>query len=300
MKTSVIQVHDMLSVLSVDEVEERIGGVPGVDSATVNYAAGNATVRYDETRLEVADIKVIVHQRGPQPAGESPPVDGNEHEPARKPDAVPTPKVAPASASKPEAAMPKTSTVAAAAVPPVTVPAGNGQQDKTAPITQPSTPEPAAPKAAPAAMPAPIVRAGDGQQDKATPSAPSSATVAAPPKPSSVAPAAKPSMPVAAAPKAAPDAKSPTPTAAEPKPDSWKVHALSLTVTLSVAYTLCAIFDVLFPPFGLLAALAPASPLPISGSPLAYLTGFALFTVAGFVFGALHGIAWEFWSKRLR
>ena len=284
MRTSVIELHDLLSVLTVDEVEKRIGGVPGVDSATVNYAAGNATVRYDETRLEVADIKVMVHQRGPQPAGESLTVDGNEHEPARKPDAVPTPKVAPASASKPEAAMPKTSTVAAAAVPPVTVPAGDGQQDKTAPIAQPSTPEPAAPKAAPAAMAAPIIRAGDGQQDKATPSAPPSATVAAPPKPSPVAPAAKPS----------------TPTAAEPKPDSWKVHALSLTVTLSVAYTLCAIFDVLFPPFGLLAALAPASPLPISGSPLAYLTGFALFTVAGFVFGALHGIAWEFWSKRLR
>ena len=73
-----------------------------------------------------------------------------------------------------------------------------------------------------------------------------------------------------------------------------------MAVTVGVAYTLCAIFDVLFPPFGLLAALAPASPLPISGSPLAYLTGFALFTVAGFVLGALHGIAWEFWSKRLR
>ena len=300
MKTSVIEVHDMLSVLSVDEVEERIGGVPGVDSATVNYAAGNATVRYDETRLEVADIKVMVHQRGPQPAGESLPIEVSEHEPSRKPAAAPTPKTTPASASKPEAAMPKTSTVAAAAVPPVTVPAGDGQQDKTAPIAQPSTPESAAPKAAPAAMAAPIVRAGDGQQGKATLSAPPSATPAAPPKPSPVAPAAKPSTPVAAAPKAAPDEKAPTPTAAESSADSWKVHALSLTVTMSVAYALCAIFDVLFPPFGLLAALAPASPLPISGSPLAYLTGFALFTVAGLVFGALHGIAWEFWSKRLR
>ena len=300
MKTSVIEVHDMLSVLTVDEVEKRIGGVPGVESATVNYAAGNATVRYDETRLEVADINVIVHQRGDQAAGESLPIHVSEHEPARKPDAVPTPKVAPASAPKPEAAMPKTSTVAAAAVPAMTVPGGNGQQDKTAPIAQPSTPEPAAPKAAPAAMAVPIVRAGDGQQDKATPSAPSSATPAAPPKPSPVAPAAKPSTPAAAEPKAAPDAKAPTSTAAEPRAASWKVHALSLTVTMSVAYALCAIFDVMFPPFGLLAALAPASPLPISGSPLAYLTGFALFTVAGFVFGAVHGIAWGFWSKRLR
>ncbi len=299
MKTSVIEVHDMLSVLTVDDVEKRIGGIAGVESATVNFAAGNATVRYDETRLEVADIKVIVHQRGDQPAGESLPIRVSEHEPARKSAEVPTPKVAPASASTPEAALPKASTVAAATVPAMTVPGGDGQQDKTAPSAQPSTPEPAAPKAAPAAMAAPIVRAGDGQQGKATPSAPPSATLAAPPKPSPVAPAAKPSTPVAAAPKAAPDAKSPTPTAAEPKPDSWKVHALSMAVTMSVAYALCAIVDALFPPF-LLAALAAASPLPISASPLAYLTGFALFTVGGFVFGALHGIAWEFWSKRLR
>jgi copper chaperone CopZ len=41
----------MLSVLSVLEVEKRIGEVPGVESVTVNYAAGSATVRYDETRL---------------------------------------------------------------------------------------------------------------------------------------------------------------------------------------------------------------------------------------------------------
>ena len=69
MKTSVIEVHDMLSVLSVDEVEKRIGEVPGVASVTVNFAAGNATVRYDETLLNVADIKVLVHQRRKQPAG---------------------------------------------------------------------------------------------------------------------------------------------------------------------------------------------------------------------------------------
>ena len=70
MKTSVIEVRDMLSVLTVDEVEKRIGEVPGVESATVNYAAGNATVRYDETLLNVADIKVLVHQRGKQSAGD--------------------------------------------------------------------------------------------------------------------------------------------------------------------------------------------------------------------------------------
>ena len=64
MKTSVIEVHDMLSVLSVDGVEKRIGEVQGVESVTVNYAAGSATVRYDETRLKLADIKSGVRQIG--------------------------------------------------------------------------------------------------------------------------------------------------------------------------------------------------------------------------------------------
>ena len=44
MKTSVIKVHDMLSVLSIEDVEKRIGEVPGVESATVNFDAGSATV----------------------------------------------------------------------------------------------------------------------------------------------------------------------------------------------------------------------------------------------------------------
>ena len=72
MKTSVMEVHDLLSVLTVEQVEQRFCEVPGVASATVNYAAGNATVRYDETLLEAADIKVILHQRGQPSAGESP------------------------------------------------------------------------------------------------------------------------------------------------------------------------------------------------------------------------------------
>ena len=80
----------------------------------------------------------------------------------------------------------------------------------------------------------------------------------------------------------------------------WKISAFSLATTLGVAYILCAIFDALFPPFGLLATLASASPWPLAGNPLAYLAGFALFTIAGFVLGALYGFAWGFWSKRLQ
>ena len=264
MKTSVFEVHDMLSVLAVDEVEQRICGVPGVESATVNYAAGNATVRYDESLLDIADINILVRQRGHQPASESQPINVSEHEIAGNAAVVPTPKVAPFSASETEAAVPKTPTGATAKAPEITVSRGDKQHGKAPPIATPPT------------------------------------TLPPPPKSSQVTPVVKPTTALAGAPNPAPAAKSSAPAAAEPKPDSWKVNALSMTVTMSVAYILCAIFDVLFPPFGLLAALAPAGPLPISGSPLAYLTGFALFTVAGFVFGALHGIAWKFWSKKMR
>lgn len=64
MKTSVMKVQDMLSVLSVSGVEKRIGEVPGVESVTVDFAAGSATVRYDETRLTLADIRSQVRQSG--------------------------------------------------------------------------------------------------------------------------------------------------------------------------------------------------------------------------------------------
>ena len=47
---------------SVIEVEKWIGKVLGVESVTVNYAAGNATARYDENFFKIADIKAAVHQ----------------------------------------------------------------------------------------------------------------------------------------------------------------------------------------------------------------------------------------------
>src|ERR1035437_4636709 len=110
MKTSVIEVHDMLSVLTVDEVEKRIGEVPGVASATVNYAAGNATVRYDETLLEVAAIKVLMHQRRKQS-----PDDGQQDK--ATPDAPPS-----------AATEPKPPQDAPATVPAPTTPAGDGHK----------------------------------------------------------------------------------------------------------------------------------------------------------------------------
>ena len=139
MKTSVIEMRDMLSVLTVDEVEERIRKVPGVESATVNFAAGNATVRYDETLLEVADIKVLVHQRGQQSPGESQAKkvseEKPEHKPEQNPGVKPTPEAAPASASPPEPAMPKAAPVIPVIEPKPPAPAGDGQQGKEAPAT---------------------------------------------------------------------------------------------------------------------------------------------------------------------
>lgn len=137
MKTSVIEVNDLLSVLTVDEVEKRFADVAGVESATVNYAAKNATVRFDETLLEVADIKVLAHQRGQQPGGESEAKNGQddkhehkpEHKVEEKPAVKPTPEAAPPSASP--KADPATSATAPAAT------AGDGMNEKADPIAPP-------------------------------------------------------------------------------------------------------------------------------------------------------------------
>ncbi len=137
MKTSAIEVHDMLSVFSVDEVEKRIGEVPGVQSVTVNFAAGNATVRYDETQLEATDIKLAVRQRGYEaatPAGAA----ADEGTAGQQPPAAPS--------ESPKSAAPSSTTGA----PKAEGPAGAAPPDKAAPST------------APAAAPA-----GDAQPDKA-------------------------------------------------------------------------------------------------------------------------------------
>ena len=145
MKTSVIEVHDMLSVWSVDEVEKRIGDVPGVESVTVNFAAGNATARYDETRLEIADIKSAVRLHG----NESGPVAataGNGHEGHTAPGASPE---IPAPAA-PKAAPGAPATAGAAS-------AEHAQQAKAAP-------EPAAQPTPAASAPSPAAPAGGEQQ----------------------------------------------------------------------------------------------------------------------------------------
>ena len=80
---------------------------------------------------------------------------------------------------------------------------------------------------------------------------------------------------------------------------SWKVFAFSLATLFAVAYVSCAIFDALFPPYGMLRALGPFSPWPIFGGPVGFGTGFVSFTIVGFVLGTIYGFAWAFWAKRL-
>ncbi|MEO6696711.1 MAG: heavy metal translocating P-type ATPase, partial [Gammaproteobacteria bacterium] len=88
MKTSVIEVNGMLSALSSHGVEKQLGKLRGVYSATVNYAADNATVRYDEARIKIADIIARVHQCGYHCAGEPLPKHVSGHKPAQKHESV--------------------------------------------------------------------------------------------------------------------------------------------------------------------------------------------------------------------
>ena len=156
MKTSVMEVRDMLSVLSALGVEKRIGEVPGVESVTVNYAAGTATVRYDETRLDVADIKSDVRQSGFEEAAPTAvgPV-GSGHKGHATPDA------AQASPASPTPKTPPGTPAAAGAGS-----AGAAQADNAAPDgAPPATSKPSPGVDAPA--PATPVPAGDGKKGNA-------------------------------------------------------------------------------------------------------------------------------------
>ncbi len=127
MKTSVMEVHDMLSVLSVEGVEKRIGDVPGVASVTVNFAASNATVRYDETRLEIADIRSAVRQSGNQDVATAAAKATGGHESATAPSAPPSAPPAPAA--------PKSAPAAPVAAPASAAkPADKDHTDHTAPV----------------------------------------------------------------------------------------------------------------------------------------------------------------------
>ncbi len=70
MKTSVIDISGLFSVLSARGVEKQLAKLPGVHKAEVNYVAGSATVEYDETVVDLKTIKARVHECGYHCAGE--------------------------------------------------------------------------------------------------------------------------------------------------------------------------------------------------------------------------------------
>ena len=70
MKTSVIEVGGLLSVLSARGVEKQLARLAGVRRVEVNSAAGSATVVYDETAITLAAIKAGVEACGYHCSGE--------------------------------------------------------------------------------------------------------------------------------------------------------------------------------------------------------------------------------------
>jgi Cu2+-exporting ATPase len=70
MKTSVIEVGGLLSVLSARGVKKQLARLPGVERVEVNYAAGSATVVYDEKRVDLPTLKARVRECGYHCGGE--------------------------------------------------------------------------------------------------------------------------------------------------------------------------------------------------------------------------------------
>jgi Cu2+-exporting ATPase len=70
MKTTIIDVRDLLSPLSARGVEKQLTKVPGIKQVDVNCASGSATVQYDETVVDLSDIKAKVQACGHHCGGE--------------------------------------------------------------------------------------------------------------------------------------------------------------------------------------------------------------------------------------
>ena len=70
MKTSMIEVGGLVSVLSAGGVEKQLSKLTGVKKVEVNYVAGSATVVYDETVIDLKTIKARVHEFGYHCVGE--------------------------------------------------------------------------------------------------------------------------------------------------------------------------------------------------------------------------------------
>lgn len=70
MKTSTLEVHDLLSPLSATGIEKRLQGIPGIQRVEVNMASASATVQYDESRIDLKTIKDAIAECGYHCRGE--------------------------------------------------------------------------------------------------------------------------------------------------------------------------------------------------------------------------------------
>lgn len=70
MKTSTIEVGELVSTLSAVGVERQLSTLPGVHHADVNYVAGSATVHYDEAKTTLETIRQRVASCGYHCRGE--------------------------------------------------------------------------------------------------------------------------------------------------------------------------------------------------------------------------------------
>lgn len=81
------------------------------------------------------------------------------------------------------------------------------------------------------------------------------------------------------------------------KKSSWYTYGAALSTTVAVAFILCSIFDLAFRPYGLLQLIGSASPWPITGSLIGFITGLVMFSFMGFILGAIYAVAFGFWDK---
>ena len=70
MKTSTVEVGELVSTLSAAGVEKQLATLPGVHQADVNYVAGSATVHYDEAQTSLQAIRQRVIDCGYHCRGE--------------------------------------------------------------------------------------------------------------------------------------------------------------------------------------------------------------------------------------
>ena len=70
MKTSTLEVGELISSLSAAGVQRQIAALPGVHHVDVNYVAGSATVHYDETKVTLETIRQRIVECGYHCRGE--------------------------------------------------------------------------------------------------------------------------------------------------------------------------------------------------------------------------------------